>query len=157
MALLFASLPVACRLFVGTWGFEDALGVSCLCLFLGAYFRILSRRSLPAVPDDATFLDRALQLALEGRTERSIVLLTEAINLNPRLWQAFQYRGELNLLQAETLRAALDDFTEAIRLAPGEPHLYVLRSQAHRLLGDEISAQADDEMAASRQSDSHNQ
>jgi tetratricopeptide (TPR) repeat protein len=136
MALLFASLPVACRLFVGAWGFDGAFEVSCFCLVLGTYLHLLSRRSLPALPDAATLLDRAIRLALEGRTDRAILLLTEAIRLSPRLWQAFQYRGELYLLEPETVAAALDDFTEAIRLAPEEPHLYALREQAHRLLED---------------------
>ena len=137
MALLFGSLPVACRIFVGAWGFDGAFEVACLCLVVGTYLHILSRRSLPAIPDDATLLDRAIRLAMEGRTDRGILLLTEAIRLSPRLWQAFQYRGELYLLEPGTWNAALDDFSEAIRLAPEEPHLYVLRGQAHRLLGDE--------------------
>ena len=73
--------------------------------------------------------------------------MTNAIRLSPRLWQAFQYRGELHLLDLNATRAALADFTEAIRLAPTEPHLYSLRSEAHRLLGDELSAREDAEMA----------
>jgi tetratricopeptide (TPR) repeat protein len=155
MAILFASLPVACRVFVGEWGFEGAFEVSCLCVVLGAYFHILSRRSVAAVPDAATLLDRAIRLALEGQTDRGILLLTDAIRLNPRLWQAFQYRGELYLLRSETVDAALDDFSEAIRLAPEEPHLYVLRGQAHRLLGDEMSARTDGEMASRCQAGRH--
>jgi regulator of sirC expression with transglutaminase-like and TPR domain len=50
------------------------------------------------------------------------------------LWQAFQYRGELYLRQ-QSFDAALQDLNEAIRLAPEEPHLYILRGQAHSLLG----------------------
>lgn len=148
MALLFASLPVACRIFVGAWGFEGAFEVSCLCLVVGTYLHFLSRRSLPAVPDAATVLDRAIQLAIGGQTDDGILLLTEAIRLNPRLWQAFQYRGELYLMRGGSVGAALDDFTAAIRLAPEEPHLYVLRGRAHLLLGDEMSARDDGEMAA---------
>ena len=148
MALLFASLPVACRVFVGSWGFEGAFEVSCLCLVLGTYLHLLSRRSLHAIPDAATLLDQAIRLAIEGRTDRAILLLTEAIRLSPRLWQAFQYRGELYLLQPETVDSGLEDFTEAIRLAPEEPHLYVLRGQAHRLMGDEVSARDDCETAS---------
>jgi tetratricopeptide (TPR) repeat protein len=143
MALLFGSLPVACRIFVGTWGFEDAFEVAGFCLILGTYLHILSRRSLPAVPDAATLLDRANRLAFEGQTDEAILLLTGAIRLSPWLWQAFQYRGELYLLRPESVDAARDDFTEAIRLAPEEPHLHVLRGQAHRLLGDELSARND--------------
>lgn len=133
---------------MGAWGFDGAFEVSCLCMALGTYLHILSRRSLPAIPDAATLLDRAIRLAVAGKTDRAIVHLTEAIGMSPRLWQAFQYRGELYLLRPETVDAALDDFTEAIRLAPEEPHLYVLRGQAHRLLGDERSARTDYEMAS---------
>lgn len=148
MALLFASLPVVCRVFVGVWGFDGAFEISCLCLFLGTYFHILSRRSLPAVPDAATLLDRAIRVALNGQTAEAILLLSEAIRLSPRLWQAFQYRGELYLRQPEAVDAALRDFDEAIRLAPDEPHLYGLRAQAHNLRGDELSARSDYEMAS---------
>ena len=35
-----------------------------------------------------------------------------------------------------------------IRLAPGEPHLYLLRGHVHSLLGDESSAQSDYARAA---------
>jgi hypothetical protein len=45
-------------------------------------------------------------------------------------------------------QAALDDFTAAIRLAPNEPHLYVLRSHVHTLLGCGAAAQADLDTAA---------
>jgi tetratricopeptide (TPR) repeat protein len=148
MAVLFASLPVACRIFVGAWGFEGAFEVAGLCVVLGFYFHILGRRSLPAVPDDATLLDGAIRLAIEGRTGEGIRLLTEAIHLSPRLWQAFQYRGELYLLHPETLEAALHDFNEAIRLSPMESHLYVLREHAHRLLGDEAAARDDSDLAS---------
>jgi Flp pilus assembly protein TadD len=44
--------------------------------------------------------------------------------------------------------AALRDFSEAIRLAPREPHLYLLRGRAYSLLGDETAAQNDYAKAA---------
>jgi len=43
---------------------------------------------------------------------------------------------------------ALRDFSEAIRLAPGEPHLYILRSHVLTALGDDAAARADLETAA---------
>lgn len=152
MALLFASLPVACWIFVGNWGFEDAFGVSCLCVVLGAYFHIRSRKSLPPAPDPATLLDRAIQLVSKGQTAEAILLLTEAIRLSPRLWQAFQYRGELQLHLPDSVEQALDDLTEAIRLAPEEPYLYILRGQAHTLLGDDTAARQDYQAATHRHS-----
>ena len=64
------------------------------------------------------------------------------------MWQAYQYRGELYLRQADLTGAARDDFSAALRLAPGEPHLYVLRGRAYTLLGDDSSAQRDYARAA---------
>jgi tetratricopeptide (TPR) repeat protein len=134
MAFLFASMPVASKLFLGVWGFDGAAEIACLCLVLGTYFHIAGRRRSPAIPDPATMLDQAMQLALSGQTDEAIALLTETIRLSPQLWQAFQYRGELYLRQ-QSFDAALQDLNEAIRLAPEEPHLYILRGQVHSLLG----------------------
>ena len=50
--------------------------------------------------------------------------------------------------EPDAAESALQDFTEAIRLAPDEPHLYVLRSHVFTLLGRESSARADLEAAA---------
>jgi len=86
------------------------------------------------MPDPATMLDQAIQLASSGQIDPAIALLTETIRLSPQVWQAFQYRGELYLRQ-QSFEAALRDLNEAIRLAPEEPHLYILRGQAHSLLG----------------------
>ena len=135
MAFLFATMPAASKVFLGVWGFDGAAGISCLCLILGTYLHIVSRRSTPAVSDPATMLDQANQLASSGQIDAAIALLTETIRLSPQLWQAFQYRGELYLRQ-QSFDAALQDLTEAIRLAPEEPHLYILRGHAYSLLGE---------------------
>jgi len=74
-------------------------------------------------------LDRAIQLAVNGRVDDAITLLTEVLRLSPRLWQAFQYRGELYLAQ-QRADAALEDFDAAIDLAGNEPHLCRLREKA---------------------------
>lgn len=129
LALLFASLPVVGRLFLGSWGFPDATLLACLCFLLAAYLYIRGRRSYRAAPDAASQLDGAIQLAASGQTERAIALLTEAIRLNPRLWQALQYRGEL-YHQLGSIDAAIRDFDQAIALAPGESHIRVLRGYA---------------------------
>ena len=94
-------------------------------------------------PDPATTLERAGERASEGRGDQAIALLTEEIRLSPQLWQAFQYRGELYLQQGDQVEAAVRDFSEAIRLAPQEPHLYGLRAYAYSLLGDESSSRSD--------------
>jgi tetratricopeptide (TPR) repeat protein len=139
LALLFASLPVAGRLVLGSWGFPDATLLSCLCLMLAAYLYIRGRRGFRAVPDAAALLDGALQLAASGQSGEAITLLTEAIRLSPRLWQAFQYRGEM-YLQRGSLDAAIEDFNQAIGLAPKESHIQVLRGYAQSLLDAEAKS-----------------
>jgi tetratricopeptide (TPR) repeat protein len=147
MAAVFGTLPLASRIFLGGWGFDGAAEIGCLCLFVGVYFHLVSRR-FPAVPDAATMLERAGQRASAGRSDQAIALLTEEIRLSPQLWQAFQYRGQLYLGQPDQVDAALQDFSEAIRLAPREPHLYLLRGHVYSVLGDESSAQGDYARAA---------
>ena len=136
MAALFASMPAASRLFLGVWGFDGALEIACLCLILGTYFHLVGRRAGPPIPDPATVLDQAIRLALSGQTDEAIALLTETIRLSPQLWQAYQYRGELYLRQ-QSFESALRDLNEAIRLAPEEQHLYILRAQAQSPPGGE--------------------
>jgi len=148
MSLLFGSLPVASRIFLGVWGFEGAAEISFLCLILGTYFYIAGRRGSRAIPDSATMMNQAIGLASLGRTDEAIALLTQVIRLSPRLWQAYQYRGEAYLTQRNSADKALQDFTEAIRLASEEPHLYWLRGQAHNLLGDDSAACRDYAVAA---------
>ena len=148
IALVFGSLPVASRIFLGDWEFESAAGIAVLCAVAGIYFRILDRRAFRAIPDPAAMLDQANQLASAGRTDRAMARLNAAIRLSPRFWQAFQYRGELHLLHQHP-DAALRDFDQAIALAPAEPHLYALRAQAHLMLGDEASSTKDFEAANS--------
>ena len=132
--LCLPDAAAASKLFLGVWGFDGAAEIACLFVTLGAYFHIMGRRRTHAIPDPASMLNQAIQLAVSGEIETAIALLTETIRLSPQLWQAFQYRGELYLRQ-QSFDAALQDLNEAIRLAPEEPHLYILRGQAHNLLG----------------------
>ena len=148
MAILFASLPVIGRLLLGSWGFDGAPSVAALCLLAAAYLSFAGRKRRPPIPDSATILDQAIEQAAAGETERALALLDEALRLDRRLWQARQYSGQVLLGKPGAAQAALDDFTAAIRLAPGEPHLYVLRSHVHTLLGCDAAAQADLDTAA---------
>jgi tetratricopeptide (TPR) repeat protein len=148
LALLFASLPLSGKLFLGSWRFDGALDLACLCLAAAAYLHLIGRERRPPVRDSAAILDEALRLAASGQTRRGLALLNEELRLSPRLWQALQYRGEIRASEPNGVEAALKDFTEAIRLAPGEPHLYVLRSQAFTLLGHDSAARADLDAAA---------
>lgn len=147
LGLLFASLPLASWIMLGSWGFEGAGELAILCFAAGVYLQIRSRRKFRGLPDSAAMLGRAMELAREGRTNQALALLTRAIHLSPGLWQPYQYRGELHF-RNNAPRAALDDLTQAIRLAPSEPHLFALRAYAYTLLGDEAAARKDYQTAS---------
>jgi tetratricopeptide (TPR) repeat protein len=148
LAFLFASLPLVGVLFLGSWGFDGSLGIACLLLIAAAYLHLAGRPSRAPLPDPSTILDEAIQMAASGKIDRAIQLLDEVLRLSPRLWQARQYRGQMRLVEPDAAEAVLQDFTEAIRLAPEEPLLYVLRSHIFTVLGHESSARADLETAA---------
>lgn len=148
LAFLFASLPLTGWLFLGSWAFDGAPAIACLFLAAAAYLYLAGRERRFPIPDSAAILDQAIRLAASGETDRGLALLDEALRLSPRLWQAHQYRGQIHLGQPDAAESALQDFTEAIRLAPDEPHLYILRSYAFTLLGRDASARADLEVAA---------
>jgi tetratricopeptide (TPR) repeat protein len=153
LALLFASLPLAGKLFLGSWRFDGALDLSFLCILVAAYLYFVGRDRRPQIPDSAAILNLALQLAGAGATGRGLALLDEALRLDPGLWQAWEYRGKIHLAEPDGIEFALEDFTEAIRLAPAEPHLYSLRSHVLTLLGQHSSARADLEAAARLEGD----
>ena len=148
LALLFASLPLASKLFLGSWGFDAAPGIASLCLAAAAYLYLAGRVPRPPIPDSATILGEAIRLAASGETDQGIALLDEAFRQSPHLWQARQYRGQIRLAKPAGAESALQDFTDAIRLAPNEPHLYILRSHVYTLLGRESAARADLDTAA---------
>jgi len=148
LAFLFASLPITARLFLGSWTFDGAAGIACLCLFAAVYLYFVGREHRPPIPDSAAILDAAVRLAASGEIDAGIALLDKVLQSSPRLWQARQYRGQMRLADPAAVESALKDFTEAIRLAPGEPHLYILRSHVFSLLGQDSSARADLELAA---------
>jgi Flp pilus assembly protein TadD len=148
MAVLFFTLPLASQFFLGAWGFDDAPGIACLCLAAAAYLYFAERQRLTPIPDPAAVLDEAIRRAAAGDADTALKLLDEALRMSPRLWQAWQYRGQICIGQPDGIESALHDFTEAIRLAPGEPHLYMLRSYVLGMLGRQSCAQADLETAA---------
>ena len=143
LAVLFGSLPVVSRVLFGAWAFGEAGALGGLCLMASAYLHIRERRKRAPLPDDAAVLEAALELARDGRSRESAALLDAVVRTSPRFWQAFQLRGELRLREEGRAAAAERDFSEAIALAPGEPHLYVLRALARRLSGDSSGAERD--------------
>jgi tetratricopeptide (TPR) repeat protein len=148
LAFVFAGFPVVGVLFLGRWEFDGSLGIACLCLIAATYLHLAGRSRRPSLADPSTILGEAIQLAASGETDRGIQLLDEVLRLSPRLWQAREYRGQMRLVEPEAAEAVLQDFTEAIRLAPEEPHLYVLRSHIFTVLGRDSSARDDLETAA---------
>ena len=128
LALVFASLPLMGRFVMGDWEFIGAAEIACLLLLVGGYFHVRSRRYLTK-PDPATLLDRANEFARSGRSDKAIALLSKTIRQSPRLWQAYQYRGQLRMRRGEFTLAAVD-FSDAIRLAPEEAHLHELLEDA---------------------------
>ena len=131
LAALFGSLPLASRVFLGSWAFQEAGGIAFVCLLLGAYWHVVAQRHR-VLHDPATRLEEAMEAARAGELDRAIALLTREIRLSPGLWQAHQYRGELYLI-INCNEAALADFDAAIRLAPEETHLRELRDRASGL------------------------
>src|ERR1700734_685564 len=75
LAFLFASLPLSGKLFLGSWRFDGALDLACLCLVAAAYLYFVGRESRPPIPDSAAILDEALRLAASGETGRGLALL----------------------------------------------------------------------------------
>jgi Tfp pilus assembly protein PilF len=148
LALIFASLPLAGKLFLGSWRFDGALDIAGLCVLAAAYLYFVGRDHGPQTLDSVVMLDKALQFAARGATHRGLALLDEALQLDPNLWQAWEYRGQIHLGEPEGTESAFEDFNQAIRLAPDEPHLYILRSHVLTLLGQSSSARADLETAA---------
>jgi Tfp pilus assembly protein PilF len=136
IGLLFASMPVAGRILLGSWEFREAAALSVICFAIAAYMSAMGRRRIRAIPDGAEMLDRARRLSRSGNNAKAVFVLTEAIRLDPKLWQAFEYRGQLRAAQGDHF-GALEDFNEAIRLAPHEPDLYLMRAQIHTRIGQE--------------------
>ena len=140
-------MPLAGRIILGAWSFEEAGAISVICFAIAAYLHLRSRGRIPAIPDSAEMMDRAFQLSASGRWAKAISLLTKTLRLDTKRWQAFQYRAELRASQGD-YGGALDDISEAIRLAPRERHLYLLRARLYSAMGHESPAQHDYETAS---------
>lgn len=136
---------MASRLLLGVWGFPEAAGISVISFTIAIYLYARSLGRL-RIPDGAVMLDRAERLASSGKVAKAIAVLSQTIRLNSSLWQAYEYRGRLRISQGD-YSEALEDLSEAIRLAPQERHLYFLRAQVYDNLGENILAQHDYETA----------
>jgi hypothetical protein len=87
IAVLFASL--------GAWGFEEAWSLAVLSGIAGVYFHIVGRRH-GRLPDPALILERAQELAAEGRVAEARGLLAETVRLSPWFTEAKEYLEKLS-------------------------------------------------------------
>ena len=70
----------------------------------------------------------------KGLYDRAVAAFTEAIRLDPDSFEAHHFRGVAYHLQRRH-REALEDYTAAIRLRPGDPDAYRVRAMLHNDLG----------------------
>jgi Tfp pilus assembly protein PilF len=145
-------MPVAARILLNVWAFQEAAAISVICFAIATYLHFRSRSRTPTIPDGAEMMDRAFRLTASGKMARAISILTKTLRLDRKLWQALQYRAQLRVSRGD-YQGALEDFSQAIRLAPQERHLYVLRARVYSAMGQESPAQQDYE-TASRLADS---
>jgi serine/threonine-protein kinase len=140
-------MPVAARIVLGVWAFQEAGAISITCFAIATYLHLRSRGRTPTTPDGAEMMDRAFRLTASGKMARAISILTKTLRLDRKLWQALQYRAQLRASQGDYVRA-LEDLDEAIRIAPKERHLYLLRAHVYSAMGQESPAQQDYEAAS---------
>ncbi len=140
-------MPVAARLLMGVWAFQEAAAISVICFAAAGYLHLRSRSRAPTIPDSAEMMDRAFRMTASGKMARAISILTKTLRLDRKLWQAAQYRAQLRVSQGD-YRGALEDLDEAIRLAPKERHLYLLRARVYSAMGEASPAQQDYETAS---------
>jgi hypothetical protein len=86
IAVLFATL--------GAWGFDEAWSLAVLSGIAGVYFHIVGRRH-GKLPDPAVMLERAQELAAEGRVAEARGLLAETVRLSPWFTEAREYLEKL--------------------------------------------------------------
>ena len=87
IAALFASL--------GLWGFDGAWGLAVLCTIAGLYFHIVGLRRAK-LPDPALMLERAQELAAEGRVAEARGLLTKTVRQSPWFIEAKEYLEKIS-------------------------------------------------------------
>ena len=140
-------MPLAAKTILGVWAFQEAAAISIICFAIAAYLHLRSRSWTPTIPDGAEMMDRAFRMTASGKMARAISVLTKTLRLDRKLWQALQYRAQLRASQGD-YTGALEDLDEAIRLAPKERHLYLLRASVYSAMGRASPAQQDYETAS---------
>src|SRR5437762_1137510 len=78
LAVLFASMPLMSKLLLGSWAFDDALGIACLLSAAAAYLYFAGRKHR-TVPDAAAMLEEAIQQAASGHIEKGLAILDDVL------------------------------------------------------------------------------
>ena len=78
----------------------------------------------------------------KGELDSAVVAFSQAIELDPNSFSAYNNRG-LTFLEKGALKDAIGDFTEAIRLQPDRAFVYTNRATAYQRLGELENAIAD--------------
>jgi tetratricopeptide (TPR) repeat protein len=100
---------------------------------------------VPAGPADLT--TSAGDARAHGNYRECIRLATQQLDTVPENVRALQTRGECYLAERNGLGAYYDD-SQAIKLSPRDPVLYVERASASDLMGNAVAARADYQLAA---------
>jgi tetratricopeptide (TPR) repeat protein len=95
--------------------------------------------------DDAALFNRSAAYATQMKHQEALTDANELLRRAPSA-RAYSHRGWLHL-QTGALTAAIDDYTESIRLDPTDSHPYLRRAETYEKLGDTAKAQLDREAA----------
>ena len=100
----------------------------CLCLLLGA---------LPALADEsmAALRKQAVELTQAGRYDLAEVYWSKLIDRQPENAALWSNRGNVRVSQNK-VASAIEDYTQAVALAPLEPDPYLNRGAAYEAAGD---------------------
>jgi Flp pilus assembly protein TadD len=107
---------------------------------------VLERRLRPEDNSAVGCWNLGNKQAQKGNTEGAVLYYSKAIELAPRMFQAYHSRGLLRLRMGD-LPMAIEDLSKAIQLSPSLRGCLVARGMAHEMNGDEEKAKADFERA----------
>lgn len=99
--------------------------------------------SAAAKPDARAMVYRGISHQSQGDYDRALADYSDAIRLDASLVFAYSKRGALLVNQKAQVRKAIDDFSAALVLTPGDGDLLAQRGDAYGALGDYGAALSD--------------
>lgn len=114
---------------------------------LAAWIAILKTRLEEHGPSAVGLWNRGNEFLSKGDTESAEKLFTQALELNPLMFQAFFSRGLVRRKKGD-LQGAIADFDQCLRSSPAFPGGLVQRALAYEEMGAEDQALEDLERAA---------